>query len=63
VLNRFRHPSVPGRRQQRAPAPLPARDERSDEMMRRMSASQRFSFEGACEAIAEATEKAKATAR
>ncbi|MGJ7512432.1 hypothetical protein [Variovorax sp. GT1P44] len=62
MLNRFRHQTVPGRRQQRAPAPLLERDERSDEMMRRITASKRFSFEGARDAVAEATEKAKTTA-
>jgi hypothetical protein len=50
------------RRQRLKLSPLLPRDDRSDEMMRRIHASVWFSFEGACEAIAEASRKAKAAA-
>jgi hypothetical protein len=47
---------------QREPAPLQERNERMDRVIRQIHASQKFSFAGACEAVAEATEKSKATA-
>jgi hypothetical protein len=61
VLSRFRHQIVPGRRERRALAPLLARDEHSDEMMRRLTTSERFTLDAASKAV-EATEKAKTSA-
>jgi len=39
-----------------------ARDKRSDEMMRSITMSKRFSFEAACNAVAEATDKGATSA-
>lgn len=58
----FRHQTVPARRTLRAPAPLLPRDDHSDEMMRRLNASERFSCDAVNQAVAEATEGSRTTA-